>query len=124
MKGRSISCGTARACRPEAWTRSSPGIAHLYRREGRSWLNLGLSPLAGLGTGPHAGWMERGLDWVFRHAHGRYRFAGLHAFKRKFHPEWETRYLCYPTASILPEVLLAAAEIRPRDLLAELRQAR
>jgi phosphatidylglycerol lysyltransferase len=100
------------------------GVAHLYRREGRAWLNLGLSPLAGLGTGPHAGWMERGLDWAFRHAHGRYRFAGLHAFKRKFHPEWETRYLCYPTASILPEVLLAAAEIRPRDLLAELRQAR
>ena len=71
-----------------------------------------------------AGWMERGLDWVFRHANGRYRFAGLHAFKRKFHPEWETRYLCYPTASILPEVLLAAAEVRPRDLLAEFRQAR
>ena len=34
-----------------------------------------------------------------------YNFQGLRAFKEKFHPTWEPRYLAWPGGLALPRVL-------------------
>jgi phosphatidylglycerol lysyltransferase len=34
-------------------------------------------------------------------------FQGLHHFKEKFHPEWQPRYLLFPSYSNLPVIVWA-----------------
>ncbi len=89
------------------------GIAVLYRDEGKTVFNLGLAPLAGLGADADASVTERALGWMYRRGGGLFSFAGLFAFKAKFRPEWEPRYVAYDPGIFLPRVLLAAAGIRP-----------
>lgn len=91
------------------------GIAALYRDEGKSVFNLGLAPLAGLGRDADATVTERALGWMYRRGGGLFSFAGLFAFKAKFRPEWEPRYVAYDRGVFLPRVLLAAAGIRPAE---------
>ncbi|MFN2120224.1 MAG: phosphatidylglycerol lysyltransferase domain-containing protein, partial [Anaerolineales bacterium] len=46
--------------------------------------------------------IERALGFAFRHLNQFYNFKGLHAYKAKFGPAWEPRYLIYPDLSSLP----------------------
>jgi phosphatidylglycerol lysyltransferase len=89
------------------------GIAAVYRDEGKKVFNLGLAPLAGLGRGVDATRTERVFGWMYRRGGGLFSFAGLFAFKAKFRPEWEPRYVGYDPGAFLPRVLLAAADVRP-----------
>lgn len=51
-------------------------------------------------------------------------FQGLRAFKEKFNPRWEPRYLVYPSAPVVPRVALAALRAgSTRGLVGFLRQA-
>ncbi len=94
-------------------------LAFRYREEGRRWLNLGLAPLAGLARDPEATRAERALAWLYRHGGDVFDFAGLHAFKAKFRPRWEPRYLAYGSRAALPAVLHAAADPRLGQTLRE-----
>jgi phosphatidylglycerol lysyltransferase len=75
------------------------------QERGYRWFNLGMAPLAGLSVAPatHA-WSRLG-HFVYRHGEGFYNFQGLRAYKAKFNPIWEPRYIVYPGGLSLPRVL-------------------
>ena len=75
--------------------------------EGYARFNLGMAPLSGLPTGPGApAWSKLG-DLLYRRGEGLYRFQGLRAFKEKFHPDWQPRYLAVESGLSLPPTLRA-----------------
>ena len=54
--------------------------------------------------------MEHALHYIYEHVGKFYNFKGLHAFKDKYHPHWEPRYLIYSNAASLPAISLAMAQ--------------
>ncbi len=67
-----------------------------FRAAGAQEFSLGVAPLAGLGD--HRGarlWGKFG-HLIYRHGGAFYNFEGLRAFKQKFHPEWQPRYIALP----------------------------
>ena len=73
--------------------------------EGYQWLSLGMAPLSGLRTGPMANLWSRMGAAVYRHGEHFYNFQGLRAYKEKFDPVWEPRYLASPGGPALPFIL-------------------
>jgi phosphatidylglycerol lysyltransferase len=72
--------------------------------QGASTFSLGLSALSGLGENSDNFSAERALRYIYENVNRFYNFKGLHAFKEKFHPHWQPRYLIYPGLSSLPMV--------------------
>lgn len=75
--------------------------------QGFASFNLGLSALSGVGESTDDPKVERAFHYLYEHLNRFYNFQGLHAFKDKFHPAWEPRYLVYPGNALLPAVGLA-----------------
>ncbi len=75
------------------------------RENGRDTFSLGLSAIVGVGEKPEDPRVEKALHTISEYVSRFYNFKGLHAFKEKFHPQWEPRYLVYPGAASLPLVL-------------------
>ena len=73
--------------------------------QGYEWFNLGMAPLSGLEASPLAPLWSRLGRIVYRRGEAFYNFQGLRAFKEKFHPVWEPRYLAYPGGLSLPRVM-------------------
>jgi phosphatidylglycerol lysyltransferase len=69
--------------------------------------NIGLCPLAGVGEAKDDPATERAVHFLYQHMNRFYNFKGLRAYKEKFHPRWEPRYLVYYGATSLPAVALA-----------------
>jgi phosphatidylglycerol lysyltransferase len=44
-------------------------------------------------------------NYLYRYGQPFYNFQGLRAYKEKFDPVWEPRYLVYPGGLALPRVL-------------------
>lgn len=61
--------------------------------EGYESFDLGMAPLSGLVESPAAPFWHRLGRAVFEHGERFYNFNGLRAFKSKFQPEWQPRYL-------------------------------
>jgi phosphatidylglycerol lysyltransferase len=99
-----------------------------FKSEGAEIMSLGLSPLADSDedeetdsslaaevseSGTHAHdaaeseWLERLRGVLFERFNQFYRFKGLNAFKAKFAPGWEPRYMVFPRATHLPTVAYA-----------------
>lgn len=70
------------------------------------FFDLGMAPLSGLAAHRLAPVWYRLGGLVFRRGERFYNFRGLRAFKEKFDPEWEPRYLCTP-GGLDPWVVLA-----------------
>jgi phosphatidylglycerol lysyltransferase len=75
------------------------------REQGYRWCALGMAPLSGFEHSPVAPLWNRLASFLYRHGEGLYSFQGLRAFKDKFDPVWEPRYLAYPGGLRLPRVL-------------------
>jgi phosphatidylglycerol lysyltransferase len=75
------------------------------RQEGYQWFNLGMAPLSGLEASPVAPLWTRIGRFVYGHGEAFYNFQGLRAYKEKFDPVWEPRYLAYPGGLALPRVV-------------------
>ena len=75
------------------------------KEEGYRWFNLGMAPLSGLETSPVAPLWARFGRTVYARGQRFYNFQGLRAYKEKFHPAWEPRYLAYPGGLALPRIL-------------------
>ena len=65
------------------------------REEGLQQFDLGLAPLAGVGEQPGSTTEERVVRLLFDLLGRYYPLAGLRAYKAKFDPEWEDRFLAY-----------------------------
>jgi phosphatidylglycerol lysyltransferase len=89
-------------------------FAHLMtwgRDHGYERFSLGMAPLSGFERSPIAPlWNQLG-SFVYEHGESLYRFQGLRAYKEKFHPEWEPRYLVYPGGLQLPRILVDVAAL-------------
>ncbi len=85
------------------------------KQQGYASFSLGLSALSGVGEHSDDPVIERALRYIFEHMNQFYNFKGLHAFKSKFHPNWEYRYLMYPGAASLPLVAATLARADARD---------
>jgi len=77
-----------------------------YRERGCARFGLGMAPLSGMATGPLAPYWHRIGRLLFAHGEDLYNFRGLRAFKEKFDPEWEPRYLATP-GGVAPLLVLA-----------------
>jgi phosphatidylglycerol lysyltransferase len=80
-------------------------------REGYGRFSLGMAPLAGLEAHPLAPLWHRLGTLIYRHGEHFYNFQGLRAFKEKFDPQWQPRYLAGPGGIALPSVLLDVAAL-------------
>ena len=78
-----------------------------YKELNYDGFNLGLSALAGLKENRESPRLEASLNYLYEHLNRFYNFQGLHGFKDKFHPSWESRYLIYPNLAALPDVIVA-----------------
>jgi lysylphosphatidylglycerol synthetase-like protein (DUF2156 family) len=81
-----------------------------FQAEGCALLSLSLAPLADITPDEAQGTpelVERARQLVYERFGLTYNFKGLQAFKAKFSPRWEARYLAYPGVAQLPRVLWA-----------------
>jgi phosphatidylglycerol lysyltransferase len=81
------------------------------KSEGYHWFSLGMAPMSGFEQSPVAPlWTKAGL-FLYEHGESIYNFQGLRAFKEKFKPEWQPRYLAYPGGLKLPRILADIAAL-------------
>ncbi|MBE9047272.1 bifunctional lysylphosphatidylglycerol flippase/synthetase MprF [Pleurocapsales cyanobacterium LEGE 10410] len=88
-----------------------------YKELNYDGFNLGLSALAGLKENRQSPRLEGSLDYLYEHLNRFYNFQGLHGFKDKFNPRWESRYLIYPSLTALPDVVVALIRADSGDRL-------
>ena len=78
----------------------------LYGRDaGYASFNLGMAPLSGLESRQLAPLWTRAGALLFRHGEHFYNFRGLRAYKEKYQPRWEPKYLASPGGLALPRIL-------------------
>jgi phosphatidylglycerol lysyltransferase len=75
------------------------------KQQGYQWFSLGMAPLSGFEQSAVASLWNRLGVFVFEHGESLYNFQGLRAYKEKFNPVWEPRYLACPGGLRLPRIL-------------------
>jgi phosphatidylglycerol lysyltransferase len=83
-------------------------IVHLIQwgqTHGVRWFVLGMAPLSGFPASAAPSLWTRVGTFVYRHGEAVFNFQGLRAFKEKFDPAWQPRYVVYPGGMKLPRVL-------------------
>ena len=75
------------------------------KQQGYQWFALGMAPLSGFEPSPVASLWNRIGVFLYEHGEALYNFQGLRAYKEKFNPVWEPRYLAYPGGLRLPRIL-------------------
>ena len=75
------------------------------RAEGYQRFSLGMAPLSGFENSPVVSLWQRVGAFLYEHGEAVYGFQGLRAFKEKFSPTWEPRFLAYRGALSLPRIL-------------------
>jgi len=83
-------------------------ILEYLRNAGFQRFNLGMAPLSGMSKRDVAPVWDRVGGTVFDHGERFYNFKGLRAFKSKFHPEWQARYLAV-SGGVSPMIALMDA---------------
>ncbi len=68
-------------------------LMEYLRDKGFKRFNLGMAPLAGLSERRSSPIWDKVGRTVFEHGERFYNFKGLKAFKSKFHPQWQPRYM-------------------------------
>jgi phosphatidylglycerol lysyltransferase len=74
--------------------------------QGYGWFNLGVAPLSGLEARRLAPLWSKLGSLLYRHGEALYGFEGLRAYKDKFSPEWEPRFVAGPQGLSLGRALI------------------
>ena len=102
---------------------TSPGTMEFLIAESVAWarihgdkrMSLGLAPLVGLiGTISHSSslsFIERSAAYLHHQGLLLGQYRSLYAFKAKFQPQWEERYMIVSERQSLPQILLAMARV-------------
>jgi phosphatidylglycerol lysyltransferase len=85
------------------------------KARGYAWFNLGMAPLSGLSNHRLAPNWHKIAAFVARSGERFYGFRGLRAYKEKFGPVWEPRYLACPGGWALPQILLDVTNLISGD---------
>ncbi|WP_429614950.1 bifunctional lysylphosphatidylglycerol flippase/synthetase MprF [Sphingobium olei] len=93
---------------------SPPGVMdfifiHLIlwgQEQGFGWFTLGLAPLAGLEARRLSPLWVKAAAFLYRHGNALYGFGGLRAYKAKFAPVWEPRFIAGPQGLSLARATL------------------
>ena len=72
---------------------------------GYRWFNFGMAPLSGLEGRELAPLWNKVGSFIYAHGEPLYHFSGLRAYKEKFNPVWEPRYIAVPGGFSAPRVL-------------------
>lgn len=83
----------------------------LFKERGFEGMNLGFAPLSNI---EGSGVVARALRVLYERGGRAFNFQGLRAFKEKWHPVWEPRYLVYRSDIQLPQLALAVARAGER----------
>ena len=73
--------------------------------QGFHWFNLGMAPLSGMESKDMAPFWHRFSDFVVHIGDHFYNFQGLRAYKEKFNPVWQPKYLAVRGGLSLPRTL-------------------
>jgi phosphatidylglycerol lysyltransferase len=73
--------------------------------QGYRWFTLGVAPLSGIPSHALAPLWSRAANILYQRGSRFYNFAGLRAFKQKWDPVWEPRYIAAPRGIALPLVV-------------------
>jgi phosphatidylglycerol lysyltransferase len=76
------------------------------QERGYRWFTLGLAPLSGVEARRLSPIWARAGAFLYRHGEAIYGFEGLRAYKAKFSPVWEPRYIAGPTGVGLARALI------------------
>lgn len=76
------------------------------KQQGYQWFDLGMAPLSGLEARQFAPLWNRIGGLIYKRGEAFYRFNGLRAWKNKFQPVWQPRYIALSKAWDLPAVIL------------------
>lgn len=88
------------------------GKSMLWAAEtGRTRFSLGMAPLADVGMHRRSRPFERGARLIYQHAERVYNYRGLKAYKEKFHPDWEPRYLAFQGPWALADSLVTCMRL-------------
>jgi phosphatidylglycerol lysyltransferase len=92
-------------------------IIEYLRDEGFQTFNLGMAPLSGMSKRESAPVWDRLGGVIFEHAERFYNFKGLKAYKSKFAPRWEARYIAVsgnasPVMAIMDVTVLIGGGLR------------
>ncbi|MBX9468587.1 MAG: bifunctional lysylphosphatidylglycerol flippase/synthetase MprF [Rhizobium sp.] len=87
------------------------------RDQGYRHFNLGMAPLSGLSRREIAPVWDRIANTFYEHGERFYNFKGLRAFKAKFHPDWQPRYLAVagglnPVLALVDSTLLIGGGLK------------
>lgn len=86
------------------------------KERGFRHFNLGMAPLSGFVTHASAPVWNHVGQAIFTHGERFYNFKGLRAFKAKYNPDWEPRYLVVgqmsPVAALLDVTLLIGGGLK------------
>lgn len=88
-----------------------------FKDEGYAWFNLGMAPLSGMSESSAAPVWHRIAQIVFKHGEAFYNFRGLRAFKAKFMPDWQPRYMTVagglnPVLALADVAILISGSVR------------
>jgi phosphatidylglycerol lysyltransferase len=86
-------------------------LLQLAQAQGYQRFALGMAPLSGFESSPVATLWQRLGAFLYRHGEAAYNFQGLRAYKQKFDPFWEPRYLAYPGGLGRPRILADVAAL-------------
>ena len=92
-------------------------IIEYLRDQGFQSFNLGMAPLSGMSRRESAPVWDRIGGVIFEHAERFYNFKGLKAYKSKFAPRWEARYIAVsgnasPVMAIMDVTVLIGGGLR------------
>lgn len=82
-----------------------------YRDHGYHGFSLGMAPFANVGVEQGSGVPERLLHEMYEHMNRVFSYKGLHAYKDKFNPRWEPRYLVFESEATLPLIALSIVRL-------------